>query len=85
MNFSKSPNHRIHLVNTYDLECCKVIYTYNKNLIECSDWFENGGNLISENRLPTNEFLDKYREKGFRFENNYFKPESNLILRINAL
>lgn len=83
VNFTRSSNHRIQLVNTYDLECCKVIYTYQKNIIECSDWFLYGGNLISQNRIPTHQFLEKYRQKGFQFENNYFKPESNVHFEIN--
>lgn len=85
VNFPRSTNHRIQLVNTYDLECCKVIYIYSRNSFECSDWFKKGGNLISENRIPTHQFLDKYRQKGFQFENNFFKPESNYFLKVNEL
>ncbi|CAF0715774.1 unnamed protein product [Brachionus calyciflorus] len=83
INFPRSKNHRVQLLNTYDLESCKIIYSYNKNCLECSDWFFKGGSLISENKLPTQEFLNKYRQKGFRFVNNFFKPESNIYQDLN--
>ncbi|CAF0716827.1 unnamed protein product [Brachionus calyciflorus] len=83
VNFTRSLNHRVQFLNTYDLEPCKIIYLYSKNSLECSDWYIKGGNMITEKRNLNREFLDKYIQKGFRFENNCFERESEKIKDLN--
>ncbi|CAF0716831.1 unnamed protein product [Brachionus calyciflorus] len=85
INFMRSQNHRVQLLNTYDLEPCKVIYFYENNLLECSRWFSEGGNMISEYRNPSMELINKYKNKGFRFYNNNFKTETNFLPNINDI
>ncbi|RNA20657.1 hypothetical protein BpHYR1_040384 [Brachionus plicatilis] len=79
VNFPKSTNHRIQLLGTYDLEPCKIIYLYAKNSFYCSEWFYKGGSMIAENHTPPDQFLQKYRQKGFHFEENVFLVETDLF------
>lgn len=83
MNFPNSSNQRTQLVNSYDLECCKIIYSYDKDIFECSDWFLKGGIVISKLRIPNQDLFEKFKKKGFNFENNCFKPESGTVVSLN--
>ncbi|CAF0779622.1 unnamed protein product [Brachionus calyciflorus] len=74
--FSRSDNHKIQLLDTCDIEPCKIMYSYSNDLLYCSGWFANGGNILYDNRTPSTEFLEKYYQKGFRFPNNIFIPTS---------
>lgn len=85
VNFSRSNNHKIQLLNTYDLEPCKIMYYYGNNRIYCSEWFANGGNMIYDDRKPSEEFLKKYQQKGFQFENNFFNASYTKKTNINDL
>lgn len=79
VNFPKSNNHRIQLLNTYDLEPCKIIYLYAKDSFYCSEWFYKGGSMIAEDHATSEEFLEKYRLKGFDFEDNIFFVETDVF------
>ncbi|RMZ95026.1 hypothetical protein BpHYR1_053672 [Brachionus plicatilis] len=83
INFPKSTNHRIQLLNTFDLEPCKIIYLYAKNMLLCSQWYLGGGSMISENHNPSLDFVENYKKKGFLFENNVFVPQRNRYIDIN--
>ncbi|RMZ96770.1 hypothetical protein BpHYR1_029345, partial [Brachionus plicatilis] len=36
------------------------------NRIYCSEWFAYGGSMIYDDRTPSDEFLEKYYQKGFQ-------------------
>lgn len=51
------------LFDTFQLEPCKIAFREGKFYF--SDWFVRGGSIIAKGHEPSQEFLDKYFEKGF--------------------
>ncbi|CAF0807898.1 unnamed protein product [Brachionus calyciflorus] len=83
--FPKTCQAKSELLNTYDLEPCRIMYSYSDNLFYCSVWFTSGGNMIAENRKPSKEFLDKYYDKGFCFQDNVFNCSKGWSRDINRM
>ena len=83
VNFPRSDNHKLQLMNTFDLEPCKIIYAYHNNRFFCGKWFENGGHIISDDRKPSVEFFNKYIQKGFNFPRNFFEPVTGIYMNVN--
>lgn len=72
-------------MNTYDLQPCKIMYEFAKNKFFCSEWFARGGNMVYDDRNPPEEFIQKYKAKGFVFENNCYVPPDNFLTDINDI
>lgn len=61
------------------------MYSYGNNRIYCSEWFAYGGSMVYDDRTPSDEFLEKYYQKGFRFEDNFFTASNTKKININEL
>ncbi|CAF1056668.1 unnamed protein product, partial [Brachionus calyciflorus] len=85
INFHRNDNTKIQLMNTYDLQPCRIMYEYAKNKFYCSEWFARGGKMIYDERNPSQEFIQKYKTKGFVFEDNVYEPPNYDTKDINYI
>lgn len=74
--FPKNDFYKYELLDLFEIQPSKIMYYGGNKQFYLNNWFSIGGSLVPENKNPSQEFINKYKKKGFDFEGDYFVPKT---------
>lgn len=95
IDFPSSDDQVKQLLNTYEIELCKIFYAYNNNKLYCGDWFLNGGDfyshkpstwsVLNERRECLVDFLTRKKTAFYKTVDIYTPVNRELFVDLNKI